>query len=324
MNNYNNLSKFSKDDLIKLIEIYSKNWLAMDGVWFQSIERKSGMDEAMYHDAEAWKRFTVIEANRIKKFLNLEEHSGIEGLAKALFLRFYANLNDDSIEIVGNTLIYSAIDCRVQTARKRKRMTLHPCRSVGLIEYSGFAETIDDRFECECLSCYPMITDESCCCKWKFTLYEYNFYGWENAMLKPINSDFSAISSPRKLYDILSDIWSAETCAPRMRHNWSHENKTLGQCSITAFLAQDIFGGKVYGIPREGGNFHCYNVIGDCVFDLTSEQFGDEAKSLNYENNPEQLRKIHFAKEEKLQRYNFLKDALKKFLENRSENSRTI
>ncbi len=57
------------------------------------------------------------------------------------------------------------------------------------------------------------------------------------------------------------------------------------------------------------------------MFDLTSEQFGDEAKSLIYENNPEQSREIHFAKEEKLQRYNFLKDTLNKFLENRSENS---
>jgi len=44
-------------------------------------------------------------------------------------------------------------------------------------------------------------------------------------------------------------------------------NKTLGQCSIMAFLAQDIFGGRVYSIPGEGGNFHCYNVIDNCVFD---------------------------------------------------------
>ena len=57
------------------------------------------------------------------------------------------------------------------------------------------------------------------------------------------------------------------------------ENMTLGQCSITAFLAQDIFGGDVYGVLRSGGNYHCYNVIGDCVFDLTSEQFGDEVLS---------------------------------------------
>ena len=47
------LEALNRDELIRLIEIYSKNWLAMDGVWFQSVERKYGMDEAMYHDAEA-------------------------------------------------------------------------------------------------------------------------------------------------------------------------------------------------------------------------------------------------------------------------------
>ena len=37
------LEQLDKEELIKLIEIYSKNWLAMDGVWFQSVERKFGM-----------------------------------------------------------------------------------------------------------------------------------------------------------------------------------------------------------------------------------------------------------------------------------------
>ena len=167
-----NLSQYSKEELIELITLYSKNWLAMDGVWFQSVERELGMDAAMQHDAEAWRRFTVIEAKRIKEFLKLPEHAGLEGLAKALQLRFYAHINRDDIEIVGNTLTYTAIDCRVQTARKRKGMALHPCKSVGLIEYTGFAQTIDDRFTCECVSCYPVITDASCCCKWLFTLHE--------------------------------------------------------------------------------------------------------------------------------------------------------
>lgn len=166
------LEEFSKEELIKLIEIYSKDWLAMDGVWFQSVEKKYGMDEAMYHDAQAWDRFTVIEALKIKKFLNLPDNSGIEGLKKALQLRLYANINRDEITINGNTLIYRAIECRVQTARKRKGMEYHPCKSVGIIEYSKFAKTIDDRFTCECLSCYPDITDETCCCSWKFTLVE--------------------------------------------------------------------------------------------------------------------------------------------------------
>lgn len=170
MNNYETLSQLSKDELIRLIEIYSKNWLAMDGVWFQSIERKLGMDEAMYHDAEAWKRFTVIEAKRIKEFLNLPEQAGTEGLEKALKLRFYANINEDKIETEGNVLTYTSVNCRVQRARERKDMPFHPCKSVGIIEYSEFAKVIDSRFTCECLSCYPDITDASCCCKWRFVL----------------------------------------------------------------------------------------------------------------------------------------------------------
>jgi len=172
MNNYEHLSQFSKDELIKLIEDYSKNCLAMSGIWFQSVEQKFGMDEAVIHETNAWKNYTVAEAKRAKAFLSLPDRAGIEGLAKALKIRFYANINEDKIEIDGNTLIYTSVDCRIQTARKRKGMEFHPCKAVGVVEYTGFAKVIDDRFECECLSCYPDITDESCCCKWKFTLHE--------------------------------------------------------------------------------------------------------------------------------------------------------
>lgn len=138
----------------------------------------------------------------------------------------------------------------------------------------------------------------------------YGFYGWENADVSPVNGEYPSIRSPRDLYDALSEIWCADTCAPRMRREWSEDNKTKGQCSVTAFLAQDIFGGRVYGIPLEDGNVHCYNVVGGCCFDLTSEQFGEAAKGLVYENNPEQFRELHFAKEEKRQRYLKLKEAL--------------
>ena len=170
MNNRERLKEYTKDQLIDLIEMYCKNWLAMDGVWFQSVESKFGMDEAMFHDEEIWKRFTVIEAQKIKKFLDLPEQAGLEGLKAALQLRLYSNINDDEIIIEGNTLTYRTIDCRVQSARTRKGMPLHPCKPVGLVEYAGFAKTIDSRFECECVSCFPDLTDESCACSWKFTL----------------------------------------------------------------------------------------------------------------------------------------------------------
>lgn len=142
---------------------------------------------------------------------------------------------------------------------------------------------------------------------------KWNFYGWEHAAVSAINQNYKGIENPCDLYDALSKVWCADTCAPRMRDRWNADNKTMGQCSITAFLAQDIFGGKVYGILRPDGNYHCYNVVGECVFDLTSEQFGEE--KLVYENNPEQFREVHFSKEEKRLRYEYLKKKLIELLD---------
>jgi len=166
------IETLEKEDLLLLIDIYAKNWLAMDGVWFQSVEKKLGMDEAIEHDENAWRHFTVIEAKRIKKFLHLPDQAGVEGLKQALEFRMYANINEDEIIIRDNTLTYRNLDCRVQNARKRKGMEFHPCKSVGIIEYTYFAKTIDPRFQCEAVSCYPEISDESCNCAWKFTLKE--------------------------------------------------------------------------------------------------------------------------------------------------------
>ena len=136
----------------------------------------------------------------------------------------------------------------------------------------------------------------------------YKFYGSNTKSIKPINRNFAKILDQRNLYDILSEIWCKETCAPRMQDEWNEQNKTLGQCSITAFLVQDIFGGDVYGIPLEYGNFHCFNKIGDIVFDLTSEQFGE--RKLNYNNVKLQSREEHFSKKEKYHRYLYLKEKL--------------
>ena len=136
----------------------------------------------------------------------------------------------------------------------------------------------------------------------------YRCYGWQEAEGRDARG-----RTPRDYYDLLSEIWCAETCAPRMRQDWTEENRTLGQCSVTAFLMQDIYGGKVLGVPLEDGNFHCFNEAGGCVFDLTSEQFGN--RELCYENCPEQDRRVHFAKEEKRLRYEKLRAALTAALE---------
>lgn len=112
----------------------------------------------------------------------------------------------------------------------------------------------------------------------------------------------------RELYRDLKKAWCVETCTPRLRGEWSPENPTLGQCSITAFLVQELFGGTVRGIPLSDGSAHCFNEIDDDEFDLTSEQFGEE--ELDYIHQPEQSREAHFSDPDKRARFELLKERL--------------
>lgn len=69
----------------------------------------------------------------------------------------------------------------------------------------------------------------------------YRFHGWETATVPPVTDFYPDIKNPRDLYDALNRIWCKYTCAPHLRDQWSESNKTLGACSVTAFVAQDIF-----------------------------------------------------------------------------------
>jgi hypothetical protein len=168
----------TKDDLtheqaLTLLEDFAKRWLAHDGLWFQSIEKERGIEEAIHHDIAAWRNFTVIEAKRIMDFLGLPAHGGLDALAKALNFRLYAFLNQQTIERPNHqTLIFKMTNCRVQSARERKKMTDFPCKPVGEVEYALFASTIDPRIITRCIACPPDKHPEEFHCGWEFRLVE--------------------------------------------------------------------------------------------------------------------------------------------------------
>lgn len=167
------LSNLSRNELEEYIEDLAKNWLAHDGLWFQAVERHYGMEKAIELDKEAWERFTVIEANRIKKRFGIPGHGGLEGLKKALQYRLYANINlQEIVDVDDHSFIFRMKECRVQTARKRKGLPDFPCKAVGIVEYTNFARTIDPRIVTEVIACPPDPHPPEFWCAWKFTLKE--------------------------------------------------------------------------------------------------------------------------------------------------------
>jgi len=158
-----------KETLLGMLEDFAKNWLAHDGLWFQAVEKENDMKTAIKLDTEAWERFTKIEAKRIMKRHNIPENGGLEALKKALGFRLYAALNVQTIsEETKNSFVFKMVDCRVQSARKRKELPPFPCKSVGLVEYAGFASAIDPRIKTECIACPPDEAERDYYCGWRF------------------------------------------------------------------------------------------------------------------------------------------------------------
>jgi hypothetical protein len=165
------LSELSKEELIRIIVDDAKNWLAHDGLWFQAVEKVYGMEVAMDADREAWRHFTVIEAKRIMERLGIAPGGGIAALVECLRHRLYARLNlQDVIELSDTRVVFRMLDCRVQSARKRKGLADFPCKSVGVVEYAGFAATVDPRIQTRCLACPPDAHPDQYWCAWEFTL----------------------------------------------------------------------------------------------------------------------------------------------------------
>ncbi len=161
----------SREDLLRALEMFAKNWLAHDGCWFLAAEERFGMDTAIELDTASWARFAVAEARRIMATFAIPPRGGLPALQKALSVRQYAFINPQHFEWSddGQCLRFSTDVCRVQETRRRNGLPDFPCKSVGTVEFESFARTIDDRIQTRCLHCPPDALNNQYC-GWEFTL----------------------------------------------------------------------------------------------------------------------------------------------------------
>lgn len=164
------IRKMSRDELLKLVEMYAKNWLAHDGCWFLAAEETYDMETAMDLDRKSWHRFAAAEAKRIVRTFNIPENGGLDSLEKAFNYRLYAAINKQKVERPDeHTLIFTMERCKVQETRRRKGLPDFPCKSVGIIEFTRFAQAVDPRIQTRCIQCPPDDTGDVYC-MWEFTI----------------------------------------------------------------------------------------------------------------------------------------------------------
>jgi len=83
--------------------------------------------------------------------------------------------------------------------------------------------------------------------------------------------------APAALAVRLRAAWSTETGG-----KWRADNPACGQCSVTALVVQDAWGGEILKTDVDGA-WHFYNRVDGQRWDLTESQFG---APISYDDRP--------------------------------------
>src|SRR4030042_103859 len=115
------LEKLPKQTLVELAKMYSQNWQTLDGLWFRNVEIEYGLEAATKIDLKNWERQSLVEAERIKKVLQLEKG----GLSSVLIVLSFMSWQLASplfewVEESPERTVFVYPKCAVQESRKKQ------------------------------------------------------------------------------------------------------------------------------------------------------------------------------------------------------------
>lgn len=167
----NELESFSKETLIKLIKVYSRNWQTLDGLWFGNVEASCGLDTAVTIDLENWEKQSVTEAKRLKEALEIKGNGIYDILTILSFMSWQLTspLFEFEVETPAKAVIFYR-HCAVQESRNKTGKPVFPCKNMKLTLLSGIVKALESDVRISCLSCPPDKPGNGYWCKWKLSL----------------------------------------------------------------------------------------------------------------------------------------------------------
>lgn len=163
------LNKMGADKLLKLFNIQIRNIWRVDGLYFQGIEKRFGVEAATEIDRETWRILARIEARDLKKMNGIDKVEDIETFMELLLNTSWALYQTKKkVEINGNEGIFKVVSCRVQKARLKKRLGVFPCKPVRQGYLEEFAKEMNPDIKIEVISCPPDEKNPEYWCGWKF------------------------------------------------------------------------------------------------------------------------------------------------------------
>ena len=163
-----NPEELSTQELVRLVRLLSRNWLTLDGNWFDLVERRFGLQVALELDVQMWRRQARIEARRIQREF-LEGLRGLEAVLRAMGLMSWAFADVDYVvERQEGSALVTFRRCHPQEARRRAGKGEFPCREAGRAWREALCEVLAPELKVVCHFCPPGPHPEEAWCRWEF------------------------------------------------------------------------------------------------------------------------------------------------------------
>lgn len=168
---YLRLKRLSREELVELVLLQVRNIWRVDGLYFQGIEKRFGVDEAMDIDRDVWRVLARIEARDLMKTFRIQGVKDIGEFISLLEKTSWSLYQDiKSIEVDGDTAIFKVVKCRIQEARIRKGLGVFPCKPVRYGYLEEFAKTLNPDIVVEAISVPPERSTDEYWCGWRFRI----------------------------------------------------------------------------------------------------------------------------------------------------------
>ena len=166
------LEDFSADTLSKLLRMYAKLYMALDGFWYLTVKERLGNDEALACDIKTWESQARYEMAKITKQLNIEGNDVI-ALMKALQFSPWSLQQQYKIESNNpNSAMLTITRCPTLEALEKEGegREVEICDIVDPKFFKHLATFFNPHIEVRCIKSPPRKSKDEICCQWEFRL----------------------------------------------------------------------------------------------------------------------------------------------------------
>ena len=168
------LEALSRTELVELVKLYSRLFLAVDGFWYLATKELLDEDTATACDLWVWDKYIRYELKRLRALMKTESDD-LEAFTTAFGLSpWSSNISYSFTKDGENMLTFTVLQCPTLEALKKEGAGRENtfCQQVEAKLFQMYIQSFNPRGQAIPVALPPETNEARICCQWQFIITE--------------------------------------------------------------------------------------------------------------------------------------------------------